>query len=253
MERYCEHKMKPCNGRKLVFGLIILVVGVIFLFDNLGVLPYDVKDIIFTWQMLLIAIGIVSLSGRNCFPGIIMILIGSFFLAPHLFDFSFNFTKLFWPVLLIAIGLIMIFRRNIGPHHHFPHSPNAPHPPFTQMDDNMDNLIDEVNVFGGSKRNVISQSFSGGKITCIFGGADLDFTRAKLAEGSNVLDLVCIFGGTSIIIPTDWHVRTEVVSILGGFSDKRQNIPTTTDKDRVLVIKGVAIFGGGEIKSFREL
>jgi predicted membrane protein len=247
MEKYCEHRIKPSKGRKVIFGGIILLIGFIFLLDNIGILSFEIKDVLFTWQMLLIAIGLLSLSGgRNCFPGLIMIIIGSFFLVPHFFDFSFNFTKLLWPIILIIIGLMIIFRRNIGPHH------QPPHPPFTRMDDNVDNLIDEVNVFGGSKRNVVSQSFNGGRITSIFGGTDLDFTNAKLAEGVNVLDMICVFGGASIIIPADWHVRTEVVSILGGFTDKRHNIPTTIDKERVLVIKGVAIFGGGEIKSFRE-
>jgi predicted membrane protein len=247
MEKYCEQRMRPNKSRKMVFGLLILFIGIIFLFDNIGLLPYDVKDVLFTWQMLLIAIGLLNISGgRNYFPGIIMIMIGAFFLIPHLIVFSFNFTKLFWPILLITIGLLIIFRQNIGPHRH------PQHPPFTQLDDNSDSLIDEINVFGGSKRNVVSQSFSGGKITSIFGGTELDFTHAKLADGTSVLDMVCIFGGTSIVLPADWHVRTEVVSILGGFADKRQNIPAITDKDKVLIIKGVAIFGGGEIKSFRE-
>jgi hypothetical protein len=42
-------------------------------------------------------------------------------------------------------------------------------------------------------------------------------------------------------------VQVEVVSIFGGFSDKRHS--STIDRDKKLIIKGVAIFGGGEIKT----
>ena len=254
MERICEDRIKPNKGRKMVFGFLILFVGIVFLLDNIGLLPNGAKDILLTWQMLLIAIGLLSISSRNnLFPGLVMILIGSFFLMPHFFDFSFNFTRLLWPVLLIAIGLMIILRRNMGTHHFHHHHHYHGRPPITVLEDNQDSLIDEVNVFGGSKRNVVSQNFTGGKITSIFGGTELDFTNAKLAEGSNVLDMVCIFGGASFVIPADWTVRTEVVSILGGFVDKRHNIPTTINRDRELVIKGVAIFGGGELKSFKDI
>jgi len=197
--------------------------------------------------MLLIAIGCMNLfSRKGYFGGLIMILIGFFFLIPEIHFFSFDFTRLFWPILLIAIGLLIIFRRSIGSgmNHKYVHCKNNP-------TSNGDGYIDEVNIFGGSKQQNVSQNFCGGKITAVFGGSELDLSRAKLAEGVNVLDMVCIFGGTVIIVPSDWHVRTEVVSILGGFADKRHNIPTAAvTRDRELIIKGVTIFGGGEIKSY---
>lgn len=53
----------------------------------------------------------------------------------------------------------------------------------------------------------------------------------------------------SIIVPSDWTVNLQASSILGGFVDKRHNVKNTTT-DRELVIKGSAIFGGGDIKSY---
>lgn len=245
MERYSEN-CKPRKGKKLILGLIFMFLGVIWLLDNFSVLPFAVKDIVFSWQMLLIGIGLINLFGRNSyFAGLVMILIGVFFLLPEIIPFSFRFTHLFWPVLLIAIGLLIIFRHNVTHHNHF-------HNHFHKSEMSPDNTIDEVNIFGGSKQNIVSNDFRGGKITSIFGGSEIDLTNAKLAEGKNILEMVCIFGGSSIIVPSDWHVRTEVVSILGGFADKRHNIPGAQNKERELIIKGVAIFGGGEIKSFKE-
>jgi len=37
---------------------------------------------------------------------------------------------------------------------------------------------------------------------------------------------------------------------MGGFSDKRSYIRENLDTSHILVIRGSAIFGGGEIKSY---
>ncbi len=232
------------NGRNMAFGLIILFLGVILLADNLNFLPYGAKSIILSWQMLLIAIGILNLSGRRSYyTGVILILVGVFFLLPKIFMFSFEFTRLFWPVILIAAGIVIVFRRGFSHRHDF-HYMNKNQ----AFNDSSDNYINEANIFGGSKIRIVSKNFKGGKITSVFGGSEIDLTNAQLAEGINVLDIACIFGGTILIVPSDWHIRTEVVSILGGFADKRQGA-LSSSTEHELVIKGLAIFGGGEIKT----
>jgi predicted membrane protein len=248
MERYYEnHRGRHSKPRKLAFGMIVLVLGALLLADNLGMMPWGFKSIVFSWQMLLIGIGVLNLFGRHSFTGVILIFIGGFFLLPEIFAFTFSFSKLFWPILLIMIGILIIFRHTLGFNRYdrYKDIPNKP------TEDNTEGFIDEVNIFGGSKQRYMSQSFKGGKITSIFGGSEIDLTQAQLAEGTNVLEMVCIFGGSAIIVPSDWHVRSEVVSILGGFADKRINNPAMAH-DRQLIIKGVAIFGGGEIKSIKD-
>ncbi len=248
MERYYgNHHGKFSKPRKLAFGMIILVLGALLLADNLGMMPWGLKSIVFSWQMLLIVIGILNLFGRHSFTGVVLIFIGGFFLLPEIFAFAFSFSKLFWPLLLIFVGILIIFRHALGLNRNgkFENIPNRP------TGDNTEGFIDEVNIFGGSKQRYMSQSFKGGKITSIFGGSEIDLTQACLAEGTNILELVCIFGGSSIIVPSDWYVRSEIVSILGGFADKRINNPSI-NHERQLIIKGVAIFGGGDIKSIKE-
>lgn len=87
-------------------------------------------------------------------------------------------------------------------------------------------------------------------MTNIFGGSTFDFTDARLAPGHNILDVVSVFGGFKLIIPPDWNVKLEVTAILGGVSDKRTRVKEIQGNDKVLVIRGIAIFGGGEIKNF---
>jgi predicted membrane protein len=244
------HNHHQPNGlKKLIIGVIIASIGALLLADNIGVLPYQIKDIFFSWQMLLIAIGAINLAGRNSFfAGVILITIGAFFLIPNLIHFSFEFTRLLWPVIFIVIGLVIIFRRKPKYTNCFNNNTTESCNPINSTDD----FIDILAILGGTKRFIQSQNFKGGKITTIFGGAELDFSQSKLAEGSNEIEITTIFGGSSMVVPADWNVRIEVASILGGFADKRKlnTSENPENKNKELVIKGVAIFGGGEIKNY---
>ena len=84
----------------------------------------------------------------------------------------------------------------------------------------------------------------------MFGGSEIDLTQAKLAEGVYTLEVNAIFGGVTVIVPSDWKIELKMTSILGGFTDKRAYIKENPDPSKVLVIRGSAIFGGGEIKSY---
>lgn len=241
MEKFEDNYTDSKRMKKVTFGIIVVVIGALLMASNFGYLPYHTRRIFFSWEMLLIAIGLINVASReNKTVGFILIGVGSFFLLPDIFHFSFSFVKLFWPVLLIGVGLSLIFfgRR---PAHWRRGSQSQP------LDGG---YISEFNVFGGSKRRIANQVFKGGEVNSIFGGSEIDMTQAILNEGENVLEINCIFGGVGIVVPADWNVRIDVVSIFGGFSDKRTVIKKAEDDTKILIIKGLCIFGGGEIKSY---
>lgn len=245
MKPHCSDYQKKNNGAKgLVFGLLVISAGVLLLLRNMGVLSAEMKSIFFSWQMLLIAIGLINVAGKTSrLIGVVLIVIGAVFLLPDFFVFDLKFRTVFFPLLLIIIGIVILTQKLFVVRHHFSTE---------QVADNS-NFINESNVFGGTKKRFTSKEFRGGKITCVFGGAEIDFTDTQLAPGKHVLEMTCVFGGASLIIPSDWKVNTEMASILGGFVDKRVNMPKEiADGAPELVIKGVAVFGGGEIKSFAE-
>ena len=215
----------------------------LLLISNFGHLPYYLRNIFFSWEVLLIAIGLINVVSRESKTlGLILISVGGFFLLDDIFVFAFDFYKLFWPVLLIVIGgTLILFGGKVFNHRRF-------HGQYSSSTE--DGVVNEVNVFGGNKKRIVSSSFKGGEIINIFGGSEIDLTQSELAEGRNVLELICIFGGSTIVVPSDWNVRTEIVSILGGFGDKRTIVKKPIDESKQLIIKGVAIFGGGEIKSY---
>jgi predicted membrane protein len=188
--------------------------------------------------MLLVAIGLVITLGSSGSKssGIIVMAVGAFFLIPHIFTFD---VDMFWPSIFIIIGVIFIFTKR--------HGWNSVASTGIVGDD----YIDYVNVFSGGERQIVSENFKGGKISAVFGGMELDLTKAKLAPGRNDLEIACVFGGATLIVPDDWNISIEVTPVLGGFTDSRKLIPgRIIDPTRQLVIKGAVVFGGGEIKSY---
>jgi predicted membrane protein len=146
---------------------------------------------------------------------------------------------MFWPSIFIIVGVIFIVSRRTGW--------NAIKSKGAVGDD----YVDYVNVFSGGERQIVSQNFRGGKISAVFGGIELDLTKANLAAGVSELEIACVFGGATIIVPDDWWVTIEVTPILGGFSDSRKLSPgRAVDSSKHLLIKGAVIFGGGEVKSY---
>jgi predicted membrane protein len=250
MEPTEEKNLEAKRMKKFAFGIVVIVAGLLLLAFNTGALPYSLKHILLSWPMLLITIGIVSLFGSDSrVPGIILISIGGFFLLPRLDIFHFNVVHLFWPVILIVIGLLILFRKGIHYPHPHPQNPGQPGPSgeTTRLDTG---YINVDCIFSGSKQKIVNQDFKGGRISCVFGGVDLDLTQANLAEGTNTLEINVIFGGVNILVPNGWNIHLKNTSILGGFSDKRFGITQAPDPSRTLIVKASAVFGGGEIKSF---
>ncbi len=234
-ERHVQH----VRGKSIAFGILVIVAGLLLIARNTGIIDHSISRIIFSWEMLLIAIGTISLFSRHSiWSGLILIAIGAFFLLVDFYHFPFTLWHIFWPLLIILIGLSMIFGAVRFRKHWFT----------TGNITGSEDFIEDMAIFGGGERKVVSQSFRGGKIVAVFGGSKIDLTQATLASGNNQIEVVAVFGGTSMLVPNDWNVKVEVFSIFGGYADKRTM--SQVDINKTLIIKGVTIFGGGEIRSF---
>lgn len=227
------------TSNRVFIGIILVLAGMFLVIRNTGFFPDFIDHVIFSWPMLLVAIGIVmTLGSTEKTAGIIVMSVGGFFMIPLLFRETFHMYDMFWPSIFIIIGVIFIVTKRRG---------------WNAVSKGMigDDYIDYVNVFSGGERQIVSQNFKGGKISAVFGGIELDLTKAKLAPGRNDLEIACVFGGATIIVPDNWFVTIEVTPILGGFSDTRKISPgRTVESTSQLVIKGAVVFGGGEVKSY---
>ena len=224
------------NGRG-IFGIILVLIGIAWLADRMDLLSPAVEDALFTWPVILIILGILFLvSQKENITGWILLGIGLVFWVPDVFHISTGFREIFWPVVFIALGLLILFKAYGRTHRK--HGTDADK-----------DRIDNVAILGGNERRITSQAFKGGQISAIFGGTKIDFRDADLAAGENVLDVIAVFGGATFIVPNNWEIKVEVTSVFGGFDDKRRyGKPENIPEDKVLVIKGATIFGGGEIK-----
>ena len=249
MEPHPEHKSHYDNYQKKgMLGIIVILAGLALLLFNTGFIPDYFRHIIISWPMLLVAIGIVSLIGaENRIPGIILVVIGGFFLFPRIFDLNIDFAHLFWPLILICLGILILFRR-------FPHPRDWSHrlgtSPRNVTAASDQGFVFEDHIFSSTEKRIINKEFKGGRVNVIFGGIKLDLTQASLAEGTHDLEVNVIFGGATIIVPCEWKIQLKNTSVFGGFSDKRFCIKEAADPSRVLTIRASAVFGGGEIKTY---
>jgi len=240
--RQAKRESRHLTNNRAIIGLILVMVGLFLVLRNTGFFPDFIDHVIFSWPMLLVCIGLVmTLGASEKTSGVIVMAVGGFFLIPMIFRETFHAYNMFWPSIFIIVGIIfMVSKRG---------SWNK-----TNLNSKGiigDDYIDYVNVFSGGERQIVSENFRGGRISAVFGGMELDLTKAKLAPGRNDLEIACVFGGATLIVPDDWNISIEVTPVLGGFSDSRKLIPgRTIDPTRQLVIKGAVVFGGGEIKSY---
>lgn len=252
MENHSHHhefgtEMHKCRKNKnsskgVGIGVLVILAGLLLLAKNTGFLDASVSRIIFSWEMLLIAIGVVNIIWRqSIWSGVILVAIGSFFLLVNFYHMPFSTWQIFLPAILILIGLQMIFGVSKWRDHL--------HDRFQNQTVANDDFFEDIAIFGGGERKIITPKLKGGRNIAIFGGSKLDLSHCNIEAGDKpVIEVVAIFGGSTMLVPADWNVKVEVFNIFGGFSDKR--FTGQVDNSKILTIKGITIFGGGEIKSF---
>ena len=229
------------SNKRMSFGIFLIALGAFWILERLGLIPDFLGDILISWQMLLIGIGVFSLIGGNKTPGVILIIIGSFFIIPEIAPIPDKLRQIGWPLIIIAIGVVLLIT----------HSRKKPEEPLSaEYGTNGMDYFDDFVIFGGREVFVNSQNFYGGKITSMFGGAEYDLRQAGLSENGAVVDCVSVFGACEFKVPPDWTVKNEVTAIFGAFSDKRGNSfnQTISDPSKTLVVKGFSAFGAIEIK-----
>jgi hypothetical protein len=212
------------DAPRLVLGLAILALGVLFTLDNVGVL--DARRFLRYWPVVLIAVGFQRLfQGRDRsqrLPGLLLLLLGAWLLAGR---FS------LWPALLLILGAHLVWQA---------------------LDRGRETLAEadsRVGLFammGGVSRKSVSQSFRGGWAMAVMGGVELDLREAALAGGEAAIETFALMGGVEIRVPAGWSVVLQGVPLMGGFED---NTKPQREEPQRLVVRGFAIMGGVEVKN----
>ena len=107
MERE-PHNFKRSGRAHLLLGIVLMFLGLFLIADLADIVPWRLRDFIFTWQALLIILGIIFISNKESKgTGVILIAIGGFFLLPRFFELPYYWRSLFWPSMLIILGLVV--------------------------------------------------------------------------------------------------------------------------------------------------
>ena len=233
------------HSGRVTAGVLIVAIGSLLLARKAGV---EFPAWILSFETVLIALGL-YLGFRHSFKGIgwlIPIVIGGFLLVDDFLPY-YDIGHFIWPLIIIGIGLFIIF------------SPQRRKRDWEKWnasrgysEDASEDYLDSTVVFGGIKKNVISKNFRGGETVTVFGGTEINLNQADI-NGTVVLELTQIFGGTKLIVPPHWKVHTkDLVAIFGGVDDKRPMIsnPAVEETGKVLILKGTCLLGGIEIRSY---
>lgn len=220
---------------KLVLGVAIIVMGLLLTLDNLGLVEAHIFFRL--WPLILVAVGVAKLrqEGSSGTGAWVLIFAGAFILLANFGHL--HLTDTFGPLLIVALGIFLVTRA-------LKQSRGVP-PDLARSDD----FLQGTAIFGGFKRRVLTQALRGGELTAIFGGFDVDLRHAALAENQARLDVFVLFGGGEVKVPEGWEIANRATSIMGSVGDSTYHGGEAREGRPRLVLTGLTLFGGVEVKS----
>lgn len=217
------------------FGVTIAAFGGILLLKNLEIINFDSWHVFWgtVWAAGLILAGLMTIfSSRRASLrvwGLLLMTIGVSIGLGAYGVINISVWKIFWPVMLIAIGLMV----NVG-------SGGRKRSKKSAADGSGS---EKVAIFYGEESRV-KGDYTGGSVTAIFGGVELDLRQAKIKD-SAVIDVFTFCGGVNINMPDDVIVKNEVHGILGGSEDKTVS---KSSAKKTIYLRGECVLGGLEVK-----
>lgn len=238
--------------RKFI-ALLLIVLGTLFLLDTTNAFGVDVDILGTYWPALLIVLGLWGLvrqgtprlrvgSGGRQFTlwPIILLAVGVVFLLTNLSVWDLDIGQL-WPVILVIVGLVLLLNWRGRPR-----SRRRDRRQDSPGREAINGGWEVSHVFSGGQEEITSQEFSGGEVSAVFGGVELDLHGAGLAEGKATIDATAIFGGIKLRVPQDWRVNIQTTTIFGGTETKHRQ-PGLEESTGELTITGTVVFGGIEV------
>lgn len=232
--RFGKHS-PPLDLSRLLLGLVVLALGVLYLLDAAGSLDAGeaVDD---WWPVVIVAMGLFQLLEEPQRPVRPLILTG-IGLALLLSTADAIDSDYVWPLILIVVGFGILARM-----HARPLEPTAHH----------SELVRVSGIFSGANVASRSDCFRGAALTAVFGGAKLDLRNATPAPEGAQVNATAVFGGVDVIVPPGWNISVSGTPILGGVEDKTDHDQKAAADAPTLSVDGLAIFGGVEVKHAKE-
>ncbi|HSD27946.1 MAG TPA: hypothetical protein VLL75_11635, partial [Vicinamibacteria bacterium] len=180
------------------------------------------------WPLLLIGVGLVKVrqpleEGQRA-AGVALLFAGGLFQLVSILTWGRA-----WPLVLVVAGAFLLWQAMDRAPAPLPPPPPSPY-------------ISELALVGAAKRALRHDDLRGGYITAVMGGVELDLRKSRLGASPVVLDVVALWGGIDLKVPSEWRVDVKVVPLMGGLEDKTQPPVGSVDGPR-LVVRGYAVMG----------
>jgi hypothetical protein len=238
----------------LVFGVIVLVAGLILLLDQFGIISAD-RAFRF-WPIILVVFGLSNLfggctRGRRIWGGVLILV--AVLLELEEFGIGRIGIQTIWPIFIIGIGVVLVMQAlqsRSGGTGGWTHAWDWTKHLRGLSEGSTDARLNYVAIFGGGNARFITKNFQGGDIVAIFGGFDIDLRDADIEGNEAVITATSVFGGGEIKVPYNWNVAMQGVGLFGGYSEKtRQDKGDPAAPKKTLIIRGVSLFGGVSVKN----
>jgi predicted membrane protein len=242
-----RRKASFCWPSGLIFPMLIVFIGVVYLLDQLGVL--SAKDVFhYFWPFIFIYLGLAGVlfkSGPGPFWGWFMSFAGVFLV---LNDFGIVHARwaIIWPLLVIFWGVWMLAQSmgvNTGSRGRFGGSEWVKNWRDRVSTTSGDSRSDISVVFSSLKRRITTKNFQGGKMSAIFGESILDLSDADMAGDEAVIHAEAVFGAHKIRVPRNWEVLARGSAVFGEFVDKTDYRAPEGMPAKRLIVNGSAVFG----------
>jgi predicted membrane protein len=220
---------------RLLLGLVVLTLGVLFLLDAGGVLDAG-RAIDHWWPLVVVAAGALTLLERppSRPRGALLVGIGAVLLLFTTNLIQDSAWKYVWPAAVIIVGLAIVARWSGRT--------------TTAEGSAADEVVRATAIFGGPNLVSAARQFRGAWLTAIFGGVTLDLRDACPAPEGASINATVAFGGIDILVPRGWRISVRSTPIFGGLDDKTDHSEPTPDDAPNLHIDAVVVFGGVDIK-----
>ena len=233
-ERSGDAEARVLDVGRLLVGIVVITLGLLFLLDSAGVLDAG-RAIDRWWPLVIVAAGVITLAERppSVLRGVILTAAGGvlrLFTTDVLEEDAWSYV---WPAAIILVGLAIVARWT-----------GRVIPAGASEDD----VVRSIAVFGGSKLLSHAQQFRGAWVTAIFGGITLDLRDARPLPDGATVNATATFGGVDILVPKGWRISVRSTPIFGGVDDKTDHTTTPPADAPTLHVDAVTIFGGVGIK-----
>lgn len=230
-------QQRPRLTAQVLIGFMIIVAGVLFTLDNLGLI--EARHFVRFWPAGLVFVGLVKLwhasrDGQGWFGGLFLVVLGVWMLAARIVYFTIELRQLL-PLVLVFLGGYMVWRGFGGTRRAGGASDGQAQ-------------FSALAVMGGVSRRSSSQAFQGADLTAVMGGCEIDLRQASIAQGTEAtIDVFAFWGGIEVQVPDDWTVVTRVMPFMGGVDDKTRVLPGPYEKR--LIVRGIVVMGGAGVKN----